>query len=324
MAITSHRCVLHRDEVHAEAPARPELGQTPRDGLRMHGQPRAVLRVRREGAPGIHLSAVAGEHLLVGRHHLDGPIGRHVDLGAGAGELLPGDELLDHTSALPQGRGGTTPARPRRAGAAGRRRRWRARARSRMPTTRFPSPAPLLSCLITTPRECGWARDISSMAAVMSPRLRTSSQPSGTGTPLSAEDPAPGALEAQRPQAGRGPVQGQPQAARDLDLGGGHVPGLDHGRAPRHDLGDAGEGPGALQQLLRDGPVADRSVHGDHVHPLPDAGLHLRAAPDRRSSRSVAGPGSSEHTKTSSHPGILASISISVRYRCSRASSRRP
>ena len=82
---------------------------------------------------------------------------------------------------------------------------------SRRSMTRLPSPAPLLSCLTTTPRAPGWARRILLTARATSARSWTSSWPTGVGTPVSWKTRRAALLKPSDHRPGAVPLMGRPR-----------------------------------------------------------------------------------------------------------------
>ena len=130
--------------------------------------------------------------------------------------------------------------------------------------TWLPSPAPLSSCLITTPATWGRAARTDATAARTSSIVRTSSQPDRHRHAGLLEQPAPGALEAERPQPRRRAVDRRVERQRHRHLVVGDVPRLDEGRPSRDQPSQLVDQVGPVEELLGDRPVA-RVGHLEHV-----------------------------------------------------------
>ena len=255
----------------------------------------------------------------MGRQHRHRTVGEDVDLDAGAGAACAPPISSSTTAAGPEvGRrttGGATPAGRATRSALGIRRP----TGSRTETTTLPSPAPLLSCLTTTPSTPGRvARGCAATASTTPARSRTSSTPDGRRAPRPRGTACrPALLKPSGHRAGSVPLIGRAERPGDLDLGVGDVPRLDEaGAGPPVRLAEPVDEIRAVEQLgrhRRGGAV----VHDEDVSRSSSPRRAGRARPAGRSSRAPRARGPPQLTKTSSHPGIRGSMRAPSRYRCS-------
>ena len=135
------------------------------------------------------------------------------------------------------------------------------------------------------------------------------------------EEPAPRALEPQRPQAGRCPVDRHSESARHLLLGVGHVPRLDQSGPPGDQLAEVFEQVGPVEQLR--GDRARARCQAPRRRAAVGGGRRgRRSAARRRSSRAPPPRGAARRRGPGGHCGRRPRSSADTRYRCSRAGMR--
>ena len=207
---------VHLEGVHAPRPvgvqgggevdAGPSDDAPSREALADHAgvvrQPRRVGGVGREPAAHVDLSSDSPEHLLVGGEHANAPVGQHVDLGARAGEARAGDQLLDDA---PLGQVLQVPVRQ-----CVERRPQLTRRAEVEDDVAVAGPAVIELQHHATdegPRARGPRRSRPGRRR----RIRTSSLPTGSGTPDSRNSRRPALLNPNGHSAGDEPLIGAPQ-----------------------------------------------------------------------------------------------------------------